>query len=393
MRMKKNGKRRRGSDGSFWLSFSDLMSTLVMIFILILFYSMFQYFEMYEIKEAELARQQFDLDAANKKLSSEQKKLTEAEQKMIAQQIKLQAAEKGLAETEAILEQQKTELDSANSLLSEKESELNALSKQLETQQKALNAQQVQLSAQQMQLLNQQTQLENQQEQLEQLVGLRTQIIVALSDALSTNNITATVDPATGAIALESDVMFATAKSELSEAGKRSIDAFLPVYLDVLLSDAYRPFVSEIIIEGHTDSEGEYIKNLKLSQQRALAVASYVLDDDYWKITARQKTTLRQIATANGRSYSDPVLVNGREDRAASRRVVFKFRMTDEQMISQMQQILEQNAAMLEENAVPTPDATDVPGTTLEPQATAAPEATVLPEWTDEPQATPVPAP
>ena len=337
MRIKNTKRRRRGSDGSFWLSFSDLMSTLVMIFILILFYSMFQYFEMYEIKEAELARQQFDLSAANNQLAAEQAKLTEAEKQLIAQQVKLQAAEKGLTETEAILAQQKSELESANTLLSQKETELNSLSAQLELQQQALDSQQIKLDSQQLQLLAQQSQLETQQLQLEQLVGLRTQIIVALSDALKTHNITATVDPATGAIALESDVMFATGKSDLSEAGKKSIDAFLPVYLNVLLSEEYRPFVSEIIVEGHTDSEGEYIKNLKLSQQRALAVASYILDDDYWKISARQKATLRSIATANGRSFSDPVLVNGVEDRAASRRVVFKFRMTDEQMITQMQ--------------------------------------------------------
>ena len=371
MRRNNVGKRRRGSDGSFWLSFSDLMSTLVMIFILILFYSMYQYFDMYEIKEAELARQQYNLENANSQLASEQEKLTEAEQQLIAQQIKLQAAEQGLTETEAILEQQKAELEAANTLLDEKEAELTALSDQLAEQQQALDAQQVQLNtqqqqlnAQQQQITTQQTMLDTQQQQLEQLVGLRTKIIVALSDALKASNITAMVDPATGAIALESDVMFDTGKSTLSAAGKRSIDEFLPVYLDVLLSDEYRPYVSEIIVEGHTDSNGGYIMNLELSQQRALAVASYVLGDSYRGITETQKMTLRDIATANGRSYSDRIMVNGVEDQDASRRVVFKFRMTDEQMIEQMKQILEQNAAAQESVAAevtPEPAQTVVP--------------------------------
>lgn len=383
-RMYNKKQRRRGSDGSFWLSFSDLMSTLVMIFILILFYSMFQYFEMYEIKEAELARQQFDLNTANEQLATEQEKLTEAEQQLIAQQIKLQAAEKGLTETEAILEQQKTELDSANALLTQKEAELTALSDQLTAQQAELDAQQVQLTTQQqqltaaqqqlntqqMQITTQQMQLDTQQQQLEQLVGLRTKIIVDLSEALKANNIKAEVDPSTGAIALESDVMFDTAKADLSAAGKRSINAFLPVYLDVLLSEEYRPYVSEIIIEGHTDSEGGYVLNLALSQHRAYAVASYVLGDDYRGITADQKAILRDITTANGRSFSDRIMVNGVEDRAASRRVVFKFRMTDEQMIEQMQQILEQNQAMQDSAAEGV-----VPEVTAEPQTTPAPAA------------------
>ena len=91
---------------------------------------------------------------------------------------------------------------------------------------------------------------------------------------------------------------------------------------------------------------GGYIVNLELSQQRALAVASYVLEDGYAGISAAQKTQLRAVATANGRSFSDPVLdENGVENMDASRRVVFKFRLTDEQMIQQLKSILEANDA------------------------------------------------
>ena len=100
--------------------------------------------------------------------------------------------------------------------------------------------------------------------------------------------------------------------------------------------------MAEIIIEGHTDSVGDYIRNLELSQQRAGAVASYVLSDSYTAITSGQRRLLRQMATANGRSFSDPVLnESGVEDKDASRRVVFKFRLTDEQMIEQLKDILE----------------------------------------------------
>ena len=111
-----------------------------------------------------------------------------------------------------------------------------------------------------------------------------------------------------------------------------------------LCGEEYENYVSEILIEGHTDSLGTYLDNLALSQQRALAVASYVLDDDYRGISARQKSRLREVVTANGRSFSDPVLdANGFEDMDASRRVVFKFRLTDEQMIQQLKSILEEN--------------------------------------------------
>ena len=88
--------RRVSNNGVQWLSFSDLMSALLLIFILIMFYIMYQYFDMYEINMAEIARQQYDLDQANADLNEKTEKLSEAEEKMLAQQIRLNAAQKDL---------------------------------------------------------------------------------------------------------------------------------------------------------------------------------------------------------------------------------------------------------------------------------------------------------
>jgi chemotaxis protein MotB len=326
------------------------MSALVLIFILVLLYEVYQYFDMYEISKAEIIRQQFDLDEANAALEEQQEKLTEKEEQIVLQQIKLKAAQQGLDDANAILEAQQEELTTAQTLLEEKETEittqqeaLEELSAQLTAQQTTLDEQQTTLDEQEVLLASQQELLEEQQQQIEALVGVRTRIISALSQALNSNHIKAEVDTDTGAITLESDVLFSTGKSDLSAEGRAKIDEFLPVYLNVLFSEEYSDYVAEIIIEGHTDSRGSYLENLKLSQDRALAVASYVLSDGYGGISARQKTHLRQIATANGRSYSDRIIINGVEDMDASRRVVFKFRLTDEQMIKQLQSILEEN--------------------------------------------------
>jgi len=298
---------------------------------------------------------------------------------MIAQQIKLDAARADLESAESILANQETQLNEARSLLDEKEDqisakqqELDALSVQLGQQQttiddqkqtlaqaqslidekedqisakqQELDALSVQLGQQQTTIDDQQRQLDDQQRQIEQLVGMRTRIITSLSEALRSAGINAAVDRATGAITLESDVLFETGKYDLSERGKDFIDRFLSVYLNVLFSEEYRDYVSEVIIEGHTDSEGGYIENLKLSQQRALAVASYVLEDNYSGISVSQRNQLRRVVTVNGRSFSDPVLnAYGYEDMDASRRVVFKFRLTDERMIEQLKSILEEN--------------------------------------------------
>ena len=347
--------RRRGGDNSFWLSFSDLMSSLVLIIILVMFYIIYQYFNMVEINEAEIARREYQLDQAQAELETQQGALTDAEKKLVSQQILLDGKQKELDDAEAVPESQRTELNEA-------QAQLDALSVQLDDQQKELTEAQTLLASQQeelsgaqaeletkqgelasaqAQLASQQAVLENQQDQIEQLVGMRTRIITSLSEALRGSSISAKVDSTTGSITLESDVLFATGEYRLTERGREFIDRFLPVYLNVLFSEEYRPYVSEIIIEGHTDSVGGYLSNLELSQQRALAVASYVLGDSQ-ALDADARNQLRQVVTVNGRSYSDRVFdANGVENMDASRRVVFKFRLTDEQMIQQLRTILE----------------------------------------------------
>ena len=265
---------------------------------------------------------QSELNEKNAALSSAQTELTAAQEDLAVQQLLVAAAQQAAQLTQQELDRQATELQQTLSTLDE---------------------QQQQILLQQAQLLQQQGQLEDQQSQIEQLVGIRTRIIASLSEALKSAHISATVDPTSGAIALESDVLFPTGESELSREGKARIDAFLPVYLNVLFSDEYRGYVSEIIIEGHTDSVGGYIDNLKLSQQRAYNVGSYVLADGYPHISDEMRDHLRKIATANGRSYSNLIYnADGTENRNASRRVVFKFRLTDEQMVARLQALLEQ---------------------------------------------------
>ena len=347
-----------GTNNSFWLSFSDLMSAMLLVFILIMFYSVYQYFDMLEVKTAELLRQstilsekETELSTKDAELTTAQEKLTASETLLVAEQAKLLLRDQELSSLSAALEAQKTELDTANTTLATQQAELEAAKSQLTTQQAELLAAQTLLADKELVVASQQELLDSQQKQLDELVGVRKRIIASLADALSQANISASVDATTGAITLDSSILFTSGDFTLSAEGKAMIDRFLPVYLNVLLSDEYRANVSEIIIEGHTDSVGNYMDNLRLSQNRALAVASYILADEYTGISAATKRVLRQIVTANGRSESNLIYrEDGSEDSAASRRVEFKFRLQDEQMIDQMVSLLanmdEQAAAL-----------------------------------------------
>lgn len=78
--------------------------------------------------------------------------------------------------------------------------------------------------------------------------------------------------------------MFDYDQAELTDAGKQALEQILPIYCKVLLQDDYMKYLAEIIIDGYTDTDGDYSYNLQLSQQRSLAVAQYLLDiqETFW---------------------------------------------------------------------------------------------------------------
>lgn len=188
-----------------------------------------------------------------------------------------------------------------------------------------------------------------QKEQIDKIIGVREQLIIALKKEFSNKNIAVSVDQNTGAITFESRLLFAYDKAVLQKHGKEELDKFLPSYLAVILSKEFSKYIAEIIVEGHTDSTGEYMYNLRLSQNRAFAVASYCLINKKKLLTSAQQKQLRSLMTANGRScsnlkykyaynyYGEKYRV---EDKDASRRVEIKFRLREEEMMKQVTNIL-----------------------------------------------------
>ena len=183
----------------------------------------------------------------------------------------------------------------------------------------------------------------NQQSQIDTIVGVRGELITALSDEFLGSDLSVKVDAQTGAITFDSSLLFDFNDDDLEEQGKLFLAEFLPKYFSVLLGDDFLPYVSEIIIEGHTDTDGDYMYNLQLSQNRAFAVVAYCLDSDNHFLPEKQLKELRGLLTANGRSWSSPIYAaDGSVDKDASRRVEIKFRLKDEEMMKQIEAMLEE---------------------------------------------------
>lgn len=335
----------KADGGSSWISYSDMMAALLLVFVLILCYSVYQYFLMLETKTAELdeqsallSAQQSTLDEQRTTLSAQQEALSTQQQALTEKENELNSAltqldeQRGLLEEQTLtLEEQRKVIIAAQNALASKEDELDKANAELKVNQQQL-ADATILLGQQQDAMNQQ------QQRLDDLVGVRTKIVRELTDALSSARLKASVDANTGDIMLESAVFFEFGKNNVKEEGKAFLDRFIPVYLGVLMRPEYSDYLGEIIIEGHTDSSGTYLTNLELSQKRALAVAEYCLS---MRGMETELDMLRGILTVKGRSFSDPIYKeDGTEDAEASRRVEFKFRMKDSEMIDEIRNIL-----------------------------------------------------
>ena len=184
-------------------------------------------------------------------------------------------------------------------------------------------------------------QLKDQQAQIDQIIGVKADVIEALKNEFSKNNINVDIDAQTGALTLEASVMFDYDQAELTDSGKQALEQILPIYCKVLLQDDYKDYLAEIIIDGYTDTDGDYSYNLQLSQQRSLAVAQYLIDIQGNFLNDEQSQELEKYLTVNGHSMANPVLdANGNVDKDASRRVEVKFRLKDEEMIDELNQLL-----------------------------------------------------
>ncbi|MBY0549285.1 MAG: OmpA family protein [Candidatus Obscuribacterales bacterium] len=123
-------------------------------------------------------------------------------------------------------------------------------------------------------------------------------------------------------------LQFDTNKSDLHGEGARFLDGFVPKVMRVISAPAFASNVESILIEGHTDSDGDDERNLKLSQDRAFAVLRYSLNQCC--LDQGQLDFLLNYTSINGRGERCLLPIGsqpGSENKARSRRVLFKIRV------------------------------------------------------------------
>lgn len=185
-------------------------------------------------------------------------------------------------------------------------------------------------------------QIKEMEKTLDQIMGVRAQLVSDLNEEFSDSPLGIEVDEETGAIIFDTEILFEYDKSVLNEGSFHFLDEFVPRYLDVLLGSGYEEYIAEIIIEGHTDRSSSYLYNLELSQERAYSVASYILGDQFPYKNIQDH--LQEKLTVNGKSFTDSRTdENGDYSAEASRRVEFKFRLKDEEILDKTRELLHKN--------------------------------------------------
>ena len=319
-------KKSENNGFNVWRSYSDMMAGVLLLFVLIMCVTLFQaqksYNESLQERDEKIALQE------------------EYTQELLDKQ-------NALDKKDETLQNQDAQLKTQDEKLAEQEQQLAALAAKLKEQESTLNAQQSALD-------EKTAQLKDQQAQIDQIIGVKADVIEALKNEFSKNNINVDIDAQTGALTLEASVMFDYDQAELTDAGKQALEQILPIYCKVLLQDDMK-YLAEIIIDGYTDTDGDYSYNLQLSQQRSLAVAQYLLDIQGNFLDATQSQNLEKYLTVNGHSMANPVLdANGNVDKDASRRVEVKFRLKDEEMIDELNQLLSSNDDTTADNSAST---------------------------------------
>ena len=317
-----SGRRRKSQDNGYnvWRSYSDMMAGILLLFVLIMCVALAQSQHNYEerIREqdefaAELLAKQNQLDAQEDELEAKSQEI--------------------LTKDELVASQKQT--------LAEQAKELERQRKELEETQKKLGLQQETLDAQQQEIDDKQRVIDDQQAQIEKIIGVKADVVEALQKEFEANNINVKIDPQTGALTLDSNVLFSLNEAELTEQGRYTLEQVLPIYCKVLLSDKYADSLAEIMVDGYTDSLGDYGTNLLLSQNRAAAVGLFMVGDiRYQYLTEEEGEKLEEYLSVNGHSYSNLIYRDGEEDADASRRVEVKFRLKDEEMIAELDQIM-----------------------------------------------------
>ena len=379
-------KKNSNSDSNFWISYADLMAGLLFVFILligaiivkssILKNSLKEKESTLETQTEVLEKQSNDITKKSQAIIIRDEEINKLKNILAQREQKIEDTNKKLVITSNTLELRENEIAKLNQLLLAQNTKIDAYSDKIVILQNLTNEYNSTIQNQKIDLdgyknkvlllsnnltkreekfkLNNKkvldllkalddketkydkllAKLQAQKAQIKSLTGIKLKVIAELKSALGKK---INIDKKSGSLRLSSNILFDKGSAVLKDGAKAELKSSFINYVDTLISNPnISNYIDKIIIEGHTDSDGGYLYNLGLSQKRAYAVMNYLLTLNYIK-----KHNIKSKLVASGRSYLDPIKVNGVEDKDASRRIEIKFRIKNEDAMYEIERILD----------------------------------------------------
>ncbi len=384
--MFKEKKSSNSENSNFWISYADLMAGLLFVFILLIGSIMVKSSTLRNIlhdkesilneqeealdeqsdnlidlsqniaiksdeinklrnllakRDASLAEKTKDLLFSKESLKLKSDEINRLNQLLLSQNTKIDNYSNHIVILQNLIQEQNSTIKSEQSQLDKYKNRVLLLSNSLTKQKDILKMNEDKLLKLVQALDNKQTKydklletLQAQKAKIKSLTGIKLKVIAELKSSLGKQ---INIDKKSGSLRLASNILFDKGSAKLKDGAKSELKKNFIKYADTLISNPnIKEHLDKIIIEGHTDSDGSYLYNLDLSQKRAFAVMHYLLTLDYIK-----RHNIKEKLVASGRSYLDPIKVNGVEDKDASRRIEVKFRLKNEDAMYEIERILD----------------------------------------------------
>jgi len=121
-------------------------------------------------------------------------------------------------------------------------------------------------------------------------------------------------------------LLFQAGQYQLSQKQKQFLQSFFHKLIPFLKQ--HKNEIEALQVNGHTSTEWKntsskkgYLKNMKLSQNRALSVIEYLVTTQ----NTKELRWLSKLLEGDGKSYKEQIVQNHKEDKTHSRRVSFKL--------------------------------------------------------------------
>ena len=367
-------KKSNTSETNFWISYADLMAGLLFVFILLIGAIVIKSNIVRNQLEAQkniLLKQEEDLKNQENVMNEQENTLEEQSDNLIDMSQNITVKNNEIAKLRNLLAQREQSLEESNSKVTTQSENIILLQNLTKEQNNTLNNSSQELDAYKNKIIllsneltkkdesmkinnakllkllqstkNKKTKydtliakLQAKKAKIKSLTGIKLKVIAQLKASLG-NKIN--IDKKSGSLRLASNILFDKGSAHLKENSKAELKENFINYISALIGNKnIAKHIDEIIIEGHSDSDGSYLYNLNLSQKRAYAVMNYLLTIDYIK-----KNNIQSKLVASGRSYLDTIKINGKEDKDASRRIEVKFRLKNEDAMYEIERILDAN--------------------------------------------------